>query len=103
MQYGQPFGDASAVPSFLVSRLAREHVKVCLSGDGGDESFGGYWRMQSAVYASTLRRTSATKHTRSVGSKVGGKARWFGPQMAGHESRCHWRNRVLVIPIARAG
>jgi asparagine synthase (glutamine-hydrolysing) len=50
-QYGQPFGDASAVPSFLVSKLAREHVKVCLSGDGGDESFGGYWRMQSGVYA----------------------------------------------------
>jgi asparagine synthase (glutamine-hydrolysing) len=50
-QYGQPFGDASAVPSYLVSRLAREHVKVCLSGDGGDELFGGYWRMQSGVYA----------------------------------------------------
>jgi asparagine synthase (glutamine-hydrolysing) len=50
-QYGQPFGDASAIPSFLVSKLAREHVKVCLSGDGGDESFGGYWRMQSGVYA----------------------------------------------------
>ena len=51
VQYGQPFGDASAVPYFLVSRLARQHVKVCLSGDGGDESFGGYWRMQSGVYA----------------------------------------------------
>ncbi|NTW87559.1 MAG: asparagine synthase (glutamine-hydrolyzing) [Desulfobulbaceae bacterium] len=51
VQYGQPFGDASAVPSFLVAKLAREHVKVCISGDGGDESFGGYWRMQSGVYA----------------------------------------------------
>lgn len=50
-QYGQPFGDASAVPTHLVSRLARKHVKVCLSGDGGDELFGGYWRMQSGVYA----------------------------------------------------
>lgn len=50
-QYGQPFGDGSAVPSYCVARLAREHVKVCLSGDGGDESFGGYWRMQSGVYA----------------------------------------------------
>ena len=49
--YGQPFGDASAVPSHMVSRLARAHVKVCLSGDGGDESFGGYWRVQSGVYA----------------------------------------------------
>ncbi len=51
VQYGQPFGDASAVPSYLVSRFAREQVKVCLSGDGGDESFGGYWRVQSGVYA----------------------------------------------------
>lgn len=50
-QYGQPFGDPSAVPSYLVSRLARRHVKVCLSGDGGDESFGGYWRLQAGVYA----------------------------------------------------
>ena len=50
-QYGQPFGDASAVPSYCVARLARSHVKVCLTGDGGDESFGGYWRMQSGAYA----------------------------------------------------
>lgn len=50
-QYGQPFGDASAVPSYLLARLARRHVKVCLSGDGGDESFAGYWRAQAGVYA----------------------------------------------------
>jgi asparagine synthase (glutamine-hydrolysing) len=49
--YGQPFGDASAVPTYLVSSLARQHVKVCLSGDGGDEAFAGYWRVQAGVYA----------------------------------------------------
>jgi asparagine synthase (glutamine-hydrolysing) len=49
--YGQPFGDASALLSYVVSSLARQHVKVCLSGDGGDESFAGYWRVQSGVYA----------------------------------------------------
>lgn len=49
--FGQPFGDASAIPMHLVARLARQHVKVCLSGDGGDESFAGYWRVQSGVYA----------------------------------------------------
>ncbi|MEK7469211.1 MAG: asparagine synthase (glutamine-hydrolyzing) [Planctomycetota bacterium] len=57
--YGEPFADSSAVPTYYLSKMTRQHVTVALSGDGGDESFLGYARVAAIHQAERLTKMPA--------------------------------------------
>jgi len=57
--YGEPYADASAVPTYYLARLAADHVKVALNGDGGDECFAGYERYLGGVMAERYQKLPA--------------------------------------------
>jgi asparagine synthase (glutamine-hydrolysing) len=68
--YDEPFADSSQIPTFLVSELARRHVTVALSGDGGDECFGGYTRYHWIARMAKLTGTMPGLLLRGAGAAL---------------------------------
>ncbi|HIG17233.1 MAG TPA: asparagine synthase (glutamine-hydrolyzing) [Candidatus Handelsmanbacteria bacterium] len=70
--FGEPFADSSAVPLFHLSRMTRRSVTVALSGDGGDEVFGGYRRYTAWLWAQKYQRWTPALARRAIDSLATG-------------------------------
>jgi asparagine synthase (glutamine-hydrolysing) len=73
--YGEPFSDPSMVPTFYLARWARREITVALTGEGGDELFGGYYRHQAARLAgyADLLPAAVRRLARESAGRVGGE------------------------------
>ncbi len=99
--YGEPFGDSSALPTHLVSRVARKHVTVALSGDGGDEALGGYTRYDELERILLFSRFPTALQTlaRTVCGRLPGRL-GRGASLVGVAPRDVFRARVGVFRAA---
>lgn len=72
-EFGEPFADSSALPTYMVSKFAKEHVTVVLNGDGGDELFAGYARPLVEVMARRYRRVVPAFVRGPIGAALQGR------------------------------
>ena len=63
--YGEPYADSSALPTYFVAQLTRQHVTVALNGDGADESLAGYERYLGVLLAERYRKVPSLLRRRS--------------------------------------
>lgn len=95
--YDEPFGDVSMFPTFAVCRAARQVCKVMLSGDGGDECFGGYTEMFGYYRWHGVRRTALANTAAKGLLHLWGKG-WRGVGLLGFLSKNDWE---LLHPAER--
>ena len=91
--HDEPFGDSSALPTYLVAQEARRHVTVALNGDGGDETFAGYDRFHAALLAERI--PMAVRRLLSLGVR----ALPAGADFHGKLRRLHRFARKAVLPL----
>jgi len=101
--FDEPFADSSAVPTFHVSRLARQAVTVALAGDGGDENFGGYEKYAVELREDLVRRTMPASLLRVVNSLAGTrpstlfrKARTLTESALSDPGRAYYRTNTFI-------
>ncbi len=96
--HGEPFGDSSAIPSFHLAELASRHVKVVLTGDGGDESFAGYDR-----YVPTSRLAQIARLPRALRAPVAPVLRLAGEGRTSRSPRSRLSRLGRLLAMDRAG
>ena len=107
--FGEPFADSSALPTWWVSKLAREHVTVALSGDGGDELFAGYtWTHRNRQVAhyrqipAPLRHLAAVALRMTPNSPTVHKLKQFNRDSFRTASESFRRRETCFLPETRA-